>query len=74
MVTIFGPVRIQNIYDRLRDEFSFDHDLLALSDRMLYFGHSSMQESVGCLLATPDDLKPHIEKYSALRILSYCQG
>lgn len=41
MITIFGPIRIQGWYERLRDEFNFDINLLALSERLQFFGHSS---------------------------------
>ena len=34
MITIYGPVRVQNFYERLRDEFGFDMHLLAINERM----------------------------------------
>ena len=37
MITIFGPIRILNFYERLRDECGFDINKLALKERMVYF-------------------------------------
>jgi hypothetical protein len=71
MVTVYGPVRIQNFYDRLRDEFNFDINALAISERAFFFGFYKQEESLEGLLATPADLKPLLDKYSALRLLSY---
>lgn len=73
MVTIYGPVREQNFYERLRDEFGFDMQLLAINERMQYFGHSSKEETLSCLLIKPDELKPYVDKYSALRVLGMAQ-
>ena len=37
MVTIYGPVRLQGFYDRLRDHFDFDLERLAMSERRFFF-------------------------------------
>jgi hypothetical protein len=34
MITIFGPIRSQGWYERLRDEFNFDINELAISERV----------------------------------------
>jgi hypothetical protein len=71
MITIFGPVRIPNFYDRLRDECNFDMNKLAMNERMNFFGFQSQKESIDALLFGPEDIQPLIEKYAALRLLSY---
>jgi hypothetical protein len=38
MITIFGPVRIQNFYEKLRDECNFDMYQLAMKEREAFFG------------------------------------
>jgi hypothetical protein len=45
-----------------------------LNERIQFFGHSSLEESLKYLMVRPKDVQPLIEKYSALRLLSYCQG
>jgi hypothetical protein len=45
MITIYGPVRQQNFYDKLRDECNFDMNQLALNERMHFFGFKTQQES-----------------------------
>ena len=74
MITIFGPVRIQNFYDRLRDECNFDMNLLALNERIHYFGFKTQQSSLEAMMFTPEHIQPLIDKYAALRLLSYSQG
>ena len=56
MVTIYGPVRIMNSYDRLRDECNFDMNQLALNERMHYFGFTSQEESLSSMMVKPSDL------------------
>jgi hypothetical protein len=41
LITIYGPIRIQNLYDKLRDECNFDLSQLALNERMEYFGYKT---------------------------------
>lgn len=41
LITIYGPIRIQNLYDKLRDECNFDLNQLALNERMEYFGYKT---------------------------------
>ena len=69
IVTIYGPVRLHGFYDRLREEFDFDLHKLALSEK----SHNLVGHDYE-LLFTPDDLAPLVEKYAALKLLSFCQG
>jgi hypothetical protein len=46
MVTIFGPIRINNFYERLRDECNFDTHKLAIIERIHYFNYKSQEESM----------------------------
>ncbi len=41
MITIFGPIKIHNFYERLRDDCNFDIHQLAINERMEYFNYSS---------------------------------
>lgn len=40
---------------------------------MQYFGHSSLDETISFLLIKPDELKPYVDKSSALRVLGMAQ-
>ena len=72
MVTIYGPVRLQGFYDRLRDNFDFDLDRLAMSERRFFFKYDSNESSREDLLVPPEHLAPFIEKYACLKLLSFC--
>ena len=41
MITIFGPIRLNNFYERLRDDCNFDVHQLAINERILYFNYKS---------------------------------
>ena len=34
MITIFGPIKHQNVYEKLRDECNFDLNQLAMNERL----------------------------------------
>jgi len=72
ILTIYGPIRITNFYERLRDECNFDISLLVLKERMIYFGYKNEVESKSYLLFTPEEIDPLISKYAAIKLLSHC--
>lgn len=37
IISIYGPIRIQNFHDKLRSQFDFDIVKLALNERLSYF-------------------------------------
>ena len=54
MITIYGPVRIQNFYDRLRDECNFDMNQLAMQERKKgFFAYQTEEESLANLTLKP---------------------
>lgn len=57
IITIFGPVRVQNFYERLRDECNFDLTKLALKERTSFFNFESESEALESLLVKPHDLR-----------------
>ena len=67
MVSIFGPIKTLNFYDRLKTEFSFDLDKFALSERA--------QMTVPFMLETPlfapsdlEDLQVHFSLIRSLQL------
>ena len=74
MVTIYGPVRLHCFYEKLRDDFDFDLHKLALAERIEHWKFDNQKESLAAMLFTPDDLAPLVEKYAALKLLTFCQG
>jgi len=45
-----------------------------MNERMHFFEFKTQQESLEALMMTPDEIKPLIDKYAVLRLLSYSQG
>lgn len=71
IITIYGAIRKQGLkwQDRLKDEFNFDIQAMAMSERQV--NHSADET---CLIVGPSELAPLIDKYAAFRLLSFCDG
>jgi len=45
-----------------------------MNERLQFFEFQNQQESKNALLVSPEEMKPLIEKYASLRLLSFSQG
>lgn len=63
MITIFGAVKTLNFYDRLKSDFSFDLNTLALADRQ----DPRMRAK---LLFTPEELNTLLASFQVIKCLT----
>ena len=69
LLTVFGPIRTLNFYDRLKSEFQFDLDKFALAERAIL-----LETSQECAMRTkplfaPCDLHDLAMHFSTIRLL-----
>lgn len=74
IITIFGPIRIQNFHDRLRSQFDYDIVKLALKERFHFFKFQTDEQSHKCLLFGPTEIEHLLTNYATLKLLSHCQS
>ncbi len=65
MITIFGAVKTLNFYDRLKSEFNFDLNAMALADRK-----DMKQKQRTSLLFAPEELNTLLTSFQVIKCLT----